>query len=136
MAHIVGSALSQTGASVDVRNVFEVRPPKLANYDVVVLGSSTWADGDLQSDFLSFEREMDELDLAGAPVAVFGPGDNRFPHFCEAVDILEAKVKSCNGRLLLPSLKVDTLGGNLEDETQAWAAELADAATGNNGGAL
>jgi flavodoxin I len=133
MAHIVGDALSRGGVSVEVRNVFEVRPPTLTDYDLVVLGSSTWADGDLQSDFLAFERGMDELDLAGAPVAVFGPGDNRFPHFCEAVDILEAKVKSCNGRLLIPSLKVDTLGGNLEDETEAWAAELAHAAAGEDG---
>ena len=130
MARNISDILSKHLISVDIKNVFEEKPGNLINYKINILGSSTWSDGDLQVDFLEFERGMDDIDLTGTYCAVFGPGSSRFPHFCEAVEILQSKLISCGASLLLPSLKVDELGGRTEAETAAWAEKLSNAIKG------
>jgi len=47
----------------------------LAKYDVLILGTSTWYDGDLQDDWDSFMSHLQEADLSGKIVALFGLGD-------------------------------------------------------------
>jgi len=37
----------------------------LAKYDVLILGTSTWYDGDLQDDWDSFMSHLQEADLSG-----------------------------------------------------------------------
>ncbi|MBN2511079.1 MAG: flavodoxin domain-containing protein [Spirochaetales bacterium] len=130
MANIIGQTLMDHGSEVKVKNVFEAQPGDLPAHRINILGSSTWSDGDLQIDFVDFERRMDELDLQGTFAAVFGPGNSRFPRFCEAVEILQAKLVSLGARLLVPSLKVDELAGRLEQDTKAWAETLAQAVKG------
>ena len=126
MAGIISSVLEDRGFSVTLKNVFESRPEELTEYKFILLGSSTWSDGDLQSDFIEFERGMDGLDLKGRFGAVFGSGSSRFRFFCEAVRILEAKLRSLGSRILLPSLMVNDLEGRLEEESREWALVLAD----------
>jgi flavodoxin I len=128
MAEIFAEALKAAGCAPVLRNVFEARPEELNNYRYIVLGSSTYGQGDLQQDFLSFERGMDQLDLTGIKAAVFGSGNSRYAYYAEAVDILEAKVKILNARLLLPSFRQDMMDGSPEGEdVVAWARELAQA---------
>lgn len=125
MAEEIRRVLEKKGFQADLRNVFEARPSMLPQYDVVLLGSSTWANGDLQSDFIPFEREMDGLDLSGVYIAAFGPGNSRFTFFAEAVEILEAKLLSCGGTRLYKKLQCDELGGQIMEETVEWAEEVA-----------
>lgn len=47
----------------------------LAKYDLLILGTSTWYDGDLQDDWDSFMRHLKLADLRGKTVAIFGLGD-------------------------------------------------------------
>ncbi len=126
MAGIIASVLEDRGFPVLLKNVFESRPEELTEYKFLVLGSSTWSDGDLQSDFLEFERGMDDIDLSGHFAAAFGSGSSRFRFFCEAVRILEAKMRSQGSRILLPSLMVNDLEGRMEEESREWALVLAD----------
>ncbi|MDC7232177.1 MAG: flavodoxin domain-containing protein [Spirochaetales bacterium] len=126
MASIISSTLDEKKIPVLCKNVYEARVEELKDYKFIILGSSTWSDGDLQSDFIDFEREMDDLNLKGHFGAVFGSGSSRFRFFCEAVRILEAKLRSLGSRIMLPSLMVNDLEGRLEDETREWAAVLAD----------
>jgi len=128
IADVIAKVLSEFGCVPVLKNVFEVRPLLLTQYAYVVLGCSTYGQGDLQQDFWEFERSMDELDLTGIKVAVFGSGNSRYAYFAEAVDILEAKVKILNARLLLPSRRQDMMAGSPEDEkVRSWARDLAEA---------
>ena len=43
--------------------------------DLLVLGTSTWGAGDLQDDWAAALGKLQEADLAGKKVAVFGEGD-------------------------------------------------------------
>ncbi len=47
----------------------------LTDNDNIILGSSTWGDGELQDDWFSFVSTVKETDLKGKTVAVFGVGD-------------------------------------------------------------
>lgn len=129
MAGVVEEELTSAGHLVELRNVYEISPKYLLDFDLIILGSSTWSNGDLQDDFLPFEREMDDISLEGKWATAFGPGNSRFTFFAEAVEILEAKLRSCGARFLIPALKCDELGGRIDDETREWARKLAAAAT-------
>jgi len=56
-------------------NITEARGEDFESADVLILGSSTWDDGQLQEDWEEFWPEMDEIDLTGKTVALFGLGD-------------------------------------------------------------
>lgn len=47
----------------------------LAQYDLLILGTSTWYDGELQDDWESFMSHLIQADLSNKKVALFGLGD-------------------------------------------------------------
>ncbi len=62
---------------------------QLLEYDVLLLGSSTWGQGDPQRDWVDplYEIESDEVDFSGKTVALFGAGDQEThgEHFVSAL---------------------------------------------------
>ena len=60
---------------VDIHNIQDVSLSNTANYDVLILGISTWDFGELQEDWESHWEEVHSLDLAGKTVALYGLGD-------------------------------------------------------------
>jgi len=125
MSEQIRDILAQYDVNSEILKAKMIGPDDLMKYDVLILGSSTWGHGDLQDDFQKLEREMEDLDLTGKYAVCFGPGNSRFPRFCEAVEILYHRAKNCNAKILNSSLKVDQLGDNIEDKTEEWAAFLA-----------
>ena len=100
-------------------------PAGLADgYDRVLFGSSAWGDGDieLQEDFQPFFEELDEANLSGKKVAVFGCGDAGYTHFCGAVDAIEEKVGQHGADVVAASLKID--GSPEKGEAVAWARDV------------
>lgn len=59
----------------DVRDVAESAPSDVAAYDVLLLGSSTWGNGDLENDWYDFLDGLESLDLKDKIIALFGCGD-------------------------------------------------------------
>lgn len=60
---------------VAVFNVKKVDLSQLEEFDKLILGSSTWEDGDLQMHWKRAFPQMDAIDLSNKQVAVFGLGD-------------------------------------------------------------
>jgi flavodoxin I len=62
---------------------------QLAEFDVLLIGSSTWGQGDPQRDWVDplYEMESDEPDFSGKKVAFFGAGDQKThgEHFVSAL---------------------------------------------------
>lgn len=128
MAEILAKSLSEVNMKSVLKNVFEARPEELLEHRYIVLGCSTYGQGDLQRDFLEYERGMDDLDLTGIKAAIFGSGNSRYQYYGEAVDILEAKVRIQGARLILTSFRQDMMLETPDgEEVAAWAAELAQA---------
>lgn len=69
---------------------------ELANtYDVLVLGTSTWGDGELQDDWYDAIKVLKGMDLHGKDVALFGCGDSESycDTFCNGMGILYEDLK-------------------------------------------
>ena len=73
-------------ADADVHNVADCAPSAGADYEVLILGASTWGAGDLQEDMDTFLDGVQALDLRGKEVAIFGCGDESMSDtFCNSV---------------------------------------------------
>ncbi len=122
----VAKGLRKGGMEVTVMDVANADINKLADFDLIVLGCSTWGDGELQDDFIDFYDVMTKESFEGKKTAVFGPGDSdMYPdYFCEAVIILETKLKECGAKVLVESLKVD---GDVEPalaDAESWGLSI------------
>ncbi|RKY65814.1 MAG: flavodoxin [Candidatus Latescibacterota bacterium] len=128
LSEAVVAGLKKGGVEVTVREVTETNVNELTDYDLIVLGSSTWGEGELQDDFVDFYNKMGSVSLAGKKAAAFGPGDSEFypDTFCAAVDLLEYRLKECGAEIVARSLKVD---GNVDaatEDAEAWGIEVAE----------
>jgi flavodoxin I len=74
----------------------------LSTYDKLILGSSSWDDGELQDDWRDVFDELDSFDLAGKQVAVFGFGDQvEYPTtFQNAIGTLAHKARERGAQLV------------------------------------
>lgn len=98
-----------TEHEVEMKNVLEASVDELSNFDVLLMGSSTWNDGELQDDFVPFQMELesDEPDLSGKKYAAYGCGESVYEHFCGAVDILEKTMDKAGAEKVAEGLKID-----------------------------
>ncbi len=94
-AHDIAAALGIDAAHV--HNVSETSADTVAQYDTLILGSSTWGCGDLQDDWYDFLDALKGQDLSGKKVALFGCGDadGYIDTFCGALaQIYDALIDS------------------------------------------
>ena len=83
-------------------DIFDTKVSDFDNYDCIILGLSTWYDGELQSDWDSFFEEFQTIDFKGKKVAIFGIGDqySYADTFIDGVGIIGKVVKTNNGILI------------------------------------
>lgn len=127
LSEAVAHGLRDGGMEVTVINATDANTGKLADFNLIVLGCSTWGTGELQDDFVDFYNGMTTELFEGKKTAVFGSGDsNMFPDcFCEAVITIESRLKECNAGVITESLKVD---GDVEaalEDTKSWGLGIA-----------
>ncbi len=96
---------------VDKTNVYDVAntaPSAVADFDLLVLGTSTWGDGDLEDDWYDFLAGLEELDLRGKRIALFGCGDETMDDsFCSGVGELHERLMKTGADFIAP---YDTIG--------------------------
>jgi flavodoxin short chain len=119
------------GHEVTLKNVTEVSVSDLADYDVLLPGSSTWNEGELQDDFVEYhmQLESEKPDLNGKKFAVFGCGETVYEFFCKAVDTLEETFSKLGAAKLTAGLKID---GYPEDDeniklVEEWGQKVVEA---------
>ncbi len=79
----------------DVHDASGLTQDMIADYEVLLLGSSTWGDGELQDDWYDGVKVLKDADLSGKAVALFGCGDSASycDTFCDAMGILYKELK-------------------------------------------
>ena len=104
----VAERIAEALGDVDLHDVGDVSKDELNNYTNIILGTSTWGEGDLQSDWEDFIDELDDIDFSGKTVALFGLGDQEgyADTFCNAMRTIYDKVTN-KGAKVIGSTSVD-----------------------------
>ena len=87
---------------LEVINVAEADVEDFRKFDLLILGISTWYDGDLQSDWEDFFPTFEEIDFAKKTVAIFGLGDQYGydEYFIDGVGILAKEIIKNGGEVI------------------------------------
>jgi flavodoxin I len=128
LSAFVQQGLEDQGWSVRAKDVAEGVAEDLHGDDLLVLGSSTWNDGQqqgvLQEDWRNFYEVLVGQDLGQRPVGVFGVGYHYYKYPVQAAQILADGVVKANGRLLEPIFRVDDVAESFAQQIRAWASGL------------
>lgn len=124
VANQIGSFLKGNGCEVTVESAASCNAACIADYELILLGSSTWGDGELQDDMIGFYDELDSISFEGKKAATFGTGEDTWPQFCEAVNMLEKKVSEKGAAILFEGLKVNGEVDANQAEIDSWLENL------------
>lgn len=96
----LASRVAEKLGTDQVIGVADMDESVVGDHDVLVLGSSTWGDGELQDDWYDGVEVLKRCDLAGKKVALFGCGDSAsYPDtFCNAMALIR---QACEGATLI-----------------------------------
>ena len=85
VARLIAEKLGVSPA--DVHDVSKLDAALAESYEALILGTSTWGDGELQDDWPGFLDKLGKEDLSGRRVALFGCGDAGVysDTFCDAM---------------------------------------------------
>jgi flavodoxin I len=125
ISQFVQSGLESSGYEVTRKDVRKASVDELKNFDLVVLGCSTWdmgkLQGQLQIDMRPFVEQLKGYDFKGQPVAVFGLGHYSYTFTCNAANILTEAVRVSNGKLVAETFKIDDVADLFSDKIEEWA---------------
>ena len=135
--------------NVFVVDMYDASIEEFAKYNKIILGLSTWHDGQLQSDWDTFFEEFKEVDFTGKTVAIFGLGDQYVycDYFIDGVGIIgevvinnggeivgkwstegyehtESKAETEEGLFLGLALDEDNQFDQTDDRVDAWVAQI------------
>ncbi|WP_106495946.1 flavodoxin domain-containing protein [Lentibacillus sp. Marseille-P4043] len=71
---------------VDLFHVKRFPHELISEYDAIVIGTYTWANGNIPAEMLDLYETIEIKAPANLVTGVFGTGDSFFPYFCGAVD--------------------------------------------------
>ncbi|HQH40930.1 MAG TPA: flavodoxin [Bacteroidales bacterium] len=94
---IAGKILEKFGSDlIDPINAEEIDEKTFLSYDNLILGVPTWFDGELPNYWDEFVPALEEMDLTGKKIAIFGLGDQvGYPeNFLDAVGIMADLLQS------------------------------------------
>ena len=90
------------GNNIDLINVEECTLDDLLKYDHLIFGAATWFDGELPSYWDEMLPEIEEADLTGKQVAIFGLGDQvGYPdNFVDSIGLLARKMEKKHATII------------------------------------
>jgi flavodoxin I len=90
------------GVDVEMVNAEEINPEIFSGYSNLILGVPTWFDGELPNYWDEFVPDLEDLDLRGKKIAIFGLGDqkNYGENFIDGVGIMAEIIEYCGGTLV------------------------------------
>lgn len=88
--------------TIEVHNILDCKPNDFSKYSQIIIGLSTWYDGELQSDWDDFFENFKTIDFSNKTIAFFGLGDQvGYPeYFIDGVGILAQVVYANGGEII------------------------------------
>lgn len=92
----------------NVHDVSEIGPSALENYEILILGTSTWGDGEVEEDWYDLLVGLQGVELKDKKIALFGCGDETMTDtFCNGVGELYRRLLPTGASFIAP---FNTLG--------------------------
>ena len=87
---------------VELVNAEEISGELFLSYDQIIMGVSTWFDGELPNYWDEFVPELEDMDLSGKKIALFGLGDQKgySENFLDGMGIM-ARILEGRGAILV-----------------------------------
>lgn len=130
-AQIVADVFKQAGNQFDLKNVKELEPNSLVNYDLIVIGSPSYdyngKEGQPHEEVTNFLSKLAKETLQNKKIAIFGLGDSSYMEFCGAVKVMEKILSDLGAKQIAESLSIDGFFFQQDQNTQkitAWAKNL------------
>ncbi|MGP4105676.1 flavodoxin [Virgibacillus sp. L01] len=109
MAEIIAEVVENRGHEV-VTKTFDldsIDVEELLEYDGVLVGTYSWDDGELPYEAEDFYEELDDVDITGKIVGVFGSGDSFYDSYGGASQMMGERFKEKQANLVAERLIVD-----------------------------
>ena len=105
-----------THSEIELKNIADCVDNAMENYKYIILGASTWGEGDLQDDWEEYIQNLDSIDFSDKIVALFGLGDQEeyCDYYLDAMGTIYNKVVE-NGATVVGSWSTD--GYDYDDST-------------------
>ncbi|MFW5761641.1 MAG: flavodoxin [Cyclobacteriaceae bacterium] len=89
-------------SELEVINAAEMTVEDYERFDIIMIGLSTWYDGELQSNFDEFFDDFNTIDFSGKVVALYGLGDQvGYPEFfVDSLGILGEVILNNGGKIV------------------------------------
>lgn len=123
LANVIGDSL-QDEFECEVFDMSSIDPDEIHNIQNLLIVTSTYGDGeapDNASEWMSFLKFADELDLSHLNYAVIGLGDTYYPHFCQAAKDFDKYLSERGAAAMLKRLDCDLY---YEEQYGDWVSEL------------
>ncbi len=124
LAQVISESLSASKISNDVQNMGDVDPSLVHDYSQIIIVTSTYGDGeapDNASEWLSYLKFEEDLDLSHLGYAVLGLGDPYYPHFCQCGKDFDQYLSKHGAKALIPRLDCDRY---YEEQYPDWVNSL------------
>ena len=97
--YFTDASLTPLELSVELFNIKDIPLNKIADFDLVILGISTWDYGEIQEDWESHWSDIANLNLSGKIIALYGMGDQigYTDWFQDALGLLHEQVIAQDG---------------------------------------
>ena len=98
----IASKISTALNGIEVFDLSGTKIEKMNDYDKLILGSSTWGDGELNDDWEDVWGDFCKLDFSNKTVALFGLGDQESysDEFSSALGTIYEQVNSAGANII------------------------------------
>ena len=98
----IANKISTALNDIQVFDLAGTKIEKINEYDKLILGSSTWGDGELNDDWEDAWVDFCKLDLSNKTIALFGLGDQESysDEFCSALGIIYEQINSMGAKVI------------------------------------
>jgi len=98
----IANKIASKLGDIEVFDLAGTKIDKINEYDKLILGGSTWGDGELNDDWEDAWGDFSKLNLSNKTVALFGLGDQESysDEFCSALGIIYEQIKSSGAKVI------------------------------------
>jgi sulfite reductase (NADPH) flavoprotein alpha-component len=124
LAQVIGESLSNENIENEVLDMEDLSPESMKEISKLLIVTSTYGDGeppDNASEWMSYLKFDEEVELSHLQYAVVGLGDTYYPHFCQCGKDFDHYLSKRGAHAMLKRLDCDLY---YEEQYSDWLSEL------------